>query len=108
LHAADLLRGSGEMSDCLCHGTVGNLDVCQTILEASGQARVADIMREKLSALWRTTRRRGGWRTGLPKYNIGFHGLFVGTAGIGYGLLRLAAPERVPSVLWLESPRTAS
>ncbi|HLX06850.1 MAG TPA: hypothetical protein VKY89_03195 [Thermoanaerobaculia bacterium] len=28
-----------------------------------------------------------------------------GLAGIGYGLLRLAAPELVPSVLLLEAPR---
>ena len=28
----------------------------------------------------------------------------AGLAGIGYGLLRLAAPERVPSVLLLEPP----
>ncbi len=29
----------------------------------------------------------------------------MGLAGIGYGLLRLAAPERVPSVLVLEPPK---
>jgi lantibiotic modifying enzyme len=28
----------------------------------------------------------------------------TGLAGIGYGLLRLAAPQRVPSVLALERP----
>ena len=33
-------------------------------------------------------------------------GLMAGLAGIGYGLLRLAAPERVPSVLALELPRS--
>ena len=32
-------------------------------------------------------------------------GLMVGLAGIGYGLLRLACPERVPSVLVLAPPR---
>ncbi|HYO51923.1 hypothetical protein [Archangium sp.] len=31
-------------------------------------------------------------------------GLLMGLAGIGYGLLRLAAPERVPSVLTLAMP----
>jgi hypothetical protein len=31
-----------------------------------------------------------------------------GLAGIGYQLLRLAATERVPSVLTLEPPRRAS
>jgi lantibiotic modifying enzyme len=28
----------------------------------------------------------------------------IGLAGVGYGLLRLAAPERVPDVLLLEGP----
>jgi lantibiotic modifying enzyme len=32
-------------------------------------------------------------------------GLMTGLAGIGYGLLRLAAPEKVPSVLVLEPPK---
>jgi lantibiotic modifying enzyme len=33
-------------------------------------------------------------------------GLMLGLAGIGYGLLRLADPDRVPSVLALEAPRS--
>jgi hypothetical protein len=32
----------------------------------------------------------------------------MGLAGIGYGLLRLGAPDRVPSVLTLEAPRMPS
>ena len=31
-------------------------------------------------------------------------GLMTGLAGIGYGLLRLAEPTRMPSVLVLEPP----
>jgi lantibiotic modifying enzyme len=31
--------------------------------------------------------------------------LMMGLAGIGYGLLRLGAGERVPSVLSLDTPR---
>jgi lantibiotic modifying enzyme len=34
-------------------------------------------------------------------------GLMTGLAGIGYGLLRVAAPARVPSVLTLEGPHGA-
>jgi len=30
-----------------------------------------------------------------------------GIAGIGYGLLRLAAPDRVPSLMLLDSPATS-
>jgi lantibiotic modifying enzyme len=35
-------------------------------------------------------------------------GMMTGLAGIGYGLLRLAEPERVPSVPVLEPPRPAA
>lgn len=46
-----------------------------------------------------------GWQCGIPR-NVESPGLMVGLAGIGYGLLRLADPARVPSVLTLEtSPR---
>jgi lantibiotic modifying enzyme len=31
--------------------------------------------------------------------------MLMGLAGIGYGLLRLSAPEQIPSVLSLEPPR---
>jgi lantibiotic modifying enzyme len=33
--------------------------------------------------------------------------LITGLAGIGYGLLRLAAPTHVPSVIVLEAPKIA-
>jgi lantibiotic modifying enzyme len=48
--------------------------------------------------------REHGWSFGMPGRTES-PGLMIGLAGIGYGLLRLAAPERVPSVLILEGPR---
>lgn len=47
----------------------------------------------------------GTIRLGTPR-NIGVPGLMIGLAGIGYALLRLADPGRVPSVLLLEPPAT--
>jgi hypothetical protein len=44
-----------------------------------------------------------GWVTGVP-LGVETPGLMTGLAGIGYELLRLAAPERVPSVLLLAPP----
>ena len=47
--------------------------------------------------------REHGWRCGL--LGVGeVPGLMLGLAGIGYGLLRLGVPERVPSVLRLAMP----
>ena len=46
---------------------------------------------------------RQGWMTGVPQ-GIETPGLMTGLSGTGYELLRLAAPNRVPSILALESP----
>ena len=44
-----------------------------------------------------------GWLCGIPM-GVETPGLMTGLAGIGYGLLRLAEPERVPPVLTLGPP----
>jgi len=43
------------------------------------------------------------WISGVP-HGVETPGLMVGLAGIGYALLRLAAPEQMPSVLLLVPP----
>ncbi|HEX3528411.1 MAG TPA: type 2 lanthipeptide synthetase LanM family protein [Thermoanaerobaculia bacterium] len=92
-------RGFGQ-SHCLCHGDLGNLDV---LLEAARQlgASVADVERHTAAVLAGIERHgpRCGTRGGVES-----PGLMNGLAGIGYGLLRLADPDRVPSVLALASP----
>jgi lantibiotic modifying enzyme len=101
-------RGFGQ-SHCLCHGDLGNLDV---LLEAARQlgadvsdvadiADIADIERHTAAVLAGIERHgpRCGTRGGVES-----PGLMNGLAGIGYGLLRLADPDRVPSVLALAPP----
>jgi lantibiotic modifying enzyme len=51
--------------------------------------------------------RRGGWRCGIPG-GVETPGLMMGLAGIGYGLLRVGAADRVPSVLALDPPRVVA
>jgi lantibiotic modifying enzyme len=46
---------------------------------------------------------RDGWRCGT-RAGVLSPGLMNGLAGIGLGCLRLAEPERVPSVLVLDPP----
>ena len=46
---------------------------------------------------------QNGWRCGVD-FDIETPGLMVGLAGIGYQLLRIAEPDRVPSILLLEPP----
>jgi type 2 lantibiotic biosynthesis protein LanM len=87
----------------LCHGDLGNIEVLQ-------QAR-------NLHPTWATDAERKtrdvlagidehGWLCGVP-HEVESPGLMTGLAGIGYGLLRVACPDRVPSVLLLEGPGIA-
>ncbi len=94
-------RGFGQ-SHCLCHGDLGNLDV---LLEAARQlgADVADADIERHTAAVLAGIERRGPRCGT-RGGVESPGLMNGLAGIGYGLLRLADPDRVPSVLALAPP----
>lgn len=84
----------------LCHGDLGNADVLLLAGEAARDAalRHAAVILDGLE--------ERGWVCGMPR---GVHSpsLMVGVAGIGFGLLRLAAPDRVPSVLALQPPDPA-
>jgi type 2 lantibiotic biosynthesis protein LanM len=89
-------------SHCLCHGDLGNLDLLLTAARELGDPELgATASRLAAGILKRLEARssRCGGRAGeeIP-------GLMTGIAGIGYGLLRAADPERVPSVLLLDLP----
>jgi type 2 lantibiotic biosynthesis protein LanM len=96
-----LAQGFGG-NHSLCHGDLGTLKLllqASQILEApqwrAQVDRIAAIILESIS--------RDGWLCGTP-LGVESPGLMTGLAGIGYGLLRLAEPTRVPSVLVLEPP----
>ncbi len=97
-----LARGFGR-NHGLCHGDLGNADF---LLEAASVLKDAALRA-------RTERVAGGILRGLSErgYLFGLQGntetpgLMVGLAGIAYGLARLAAPERLPSILAVASPR---
>ena len=91
-----------DQNHSLCHGDLGNLEL---LLQASlilvdprWQTEV-----DRLAAMILECIERHGWRCGLP-LGVESPGLMTGLAGIGYGLLRLAEPARVPSVLVLAPP----
>lgn len=94
-------RGFGR-SHSLCHGDLGNLELFLQAGKALGDATWA--RRAQCMANWiLKDMDSAGYRCGvvLGAENPGF---MNGLAGIGYGLLRLANPSRVPSVLTLEPP----
>jgi type 2 lantibiotic biosynthesis protein LanM len=94
-----LERGPGQ-NHCLCHGDLGNLDfLLQAEERLQDPALAADLHRFQEIVL--ASLDRDGWLCGT-RGSIESPGLMNGFAGIGLGLLRLAAPGRVPSVLILE------
>lgn len=78
----------------LCHGALGAWELLTALGAAEAGPALAAIL-----ASGRTT----GWLTGVADGLPDF-GLMTGLAGIGTGLLRAAAPDRVPGVLTLRLP----
>lgn len=99
---ATIGRGPGT-NYSLCHGDLGNLDFLLQAAEATGSHELAQRVDEFTNQILARISKYG-WLCGVP-LGIESPALMNGLAGICYGLLRLAEPERVPSVLTL-SPAT--
>jgi type 2 lantibiotic biosynthesis protein LanM len=90
----------------LCHGDLGNVDV---LLEAAlrlGKPKWRTVAYGAAGMVLESIE-RNGWLCGNP-VEIESPGFMTGLAGIGYELLRLAASDRIPSVLALEIPGLAT
>lgn len=96
-----LARGFGD-NHSLCHGDLGNLELLLQAGERLGDPRWRSEA-SRMAAIILGSIHRNGWFCGVPA-GVETPGLLTGLAGIGYGLLRLAEPKRVPSVLVLEPP----
>jgi type 2 lantibiotic biosynthesis protein LanM len=96
-----LAQGLGG-NHSLCHGDLGNLELLlqasQVLDDPQWRAQVNHIPAIILESI-----SRDGWLCGTP-LGVESPGLMTGLAGIGYGLLRLAEPTRIPSVLVLAPP----
>lgn len=90
-------RAFGE-NQCLCHGDLGNLE----LLRAAAQQQQYDpALVAACAAAILDSIRTDGWSCGVPN-GVETPGLLTGLAGIGMGLLRCAAADRVPSILMLD------
>jgi type 2 lantibiotic biosynthesis protein LanM len=97
------LAGGFGRNHSLCHGDLGNLE----LLLSAGEALDTPYWRsqtQRLSAVILESIGRDGWLCGAP-LGVESPGLMTGLAGIGYQLLRLADPQRVPSILVLTPPQ---
>jgi type 2 lantibiotic biosynthesis protein LanM len=86
----------------LCHGDLGNLDFLVEASHRQPGVMSPERTRRHATAVLNDIRARG-WRCGTP-FDVETPALMNGLAGIGYELLRVAAPDRVPSVLLLDPP----
>jgi type 2 lantibiotic biosynthesis protein LanM len=103
--ATTVSQGFGH-NHSLCHGDLGNLEL---LLQASEMFDRLDWRSQvdRFAAVILDSIDRRGWLCGIP-LEVESPGLMTGLAGIGFGLLRLAEPKCVPSVLVLAPPPQTS
>lgn len=94
---------TGTGNHCLCHGDLGNVEALRTMGDALGDEAVSDAA-ERVAAGLLAHLEEAGPVCGVP-LGVETPGLMAGLSGIGYGLLRFARPDEVPSVLLFEPPR---
>jgi type 2 lantibiotic biosynthesis protein LanM len=83
----------------MCHGDLGNVE----LLTAAPDAGDPPARPEQVIAAIVADGRERGWRCGPPAGSETV-GLMPGLAGVGYQLLHLARPSRVPSILRMQPP----
>jgi lantibiotic modifying enzyme len=86
----------------LCHGDLGNLEFLLLASEKLNDSALQDHTYRVAAGILQSIE-RNGWLCGVPN-GVETPGLMTGITGIGYELLRLAAPARVPSLLIMEPP----
>ncbi|HLZ61141.1 MAG TPA: type 2 lanthipeptide synthetase LanM, partial [Ktedonosporobacter sp.] len=96
------LKAGFGRNHSLCHGDLGNLELLLTATRHPGMAHYEPLLTRHTTRLL-ASGETSGWITGIP-LGVETPGMMVGLSGIGYQLLRLSAPERVPNVLLLSPP----
>jgi type 2 lantibiotic biosynthesis protein LanM len=88
--------------DHLCCGNFGRIEVLLVAAKTLGREELFKTACHQASELVAKAEEMGGYDLfgNLPN-SVFSPSFFLGTAGIGYGLLRLAYPEKLPSVLLL-------
>jgi lantibiotic modifying enzyme len=90
-------------SHIVCHGDLGNVDILLYAAEILQEPRWAAHAKRQAGRIL-TAAKGGNWVLENPLH-VETPGLMTGLAGIGYALLRLADPARVPCVLALDPPK---
>jgi len=87
--------------DCLCHGTMGNLEIVRILARFLGdrsyQQRTSQFLINRIH-------KEESWKCKLLTSNMNTYGLFTGLSGVGYNLVRFANWSAVPSLIGLSLP----
>jgi type 2 lantibiotic biosynthesis protein LanM len=90
-------------ADHVCCGNMGRIEVLLTAGERLARPElVAEARRQASQVVVRAERSEGYRFSNMLPRGVHSPGFFQGAAGIGYELLRLAYPDRLPSVLLWE------
>ncbi len=101
LEAIDAHIAASRFDATICNGLAGLGEVLLAAGLVIGDRSYVDRARDLAQTLIDRYSEQGNWPTGFPGGGPN-PSLFLGTAGIGYWLLRLEEPERVPCWLLLE------
>lgn len=96
------IKSGFGMNHSLCHGDFGNLELLILAAELFDDPELRSHVDKLAASIWESIEDHG-WITGIPS-GVESPGLMTGLAGIGYGLLRLVDPARVPSIMVLAPP----
>jgi type 2 lantibiotic biosynthesis protein LanM len=91
-----------DINHSLCHGALGNAELLLTAAERLRRPEDHETLARAISHVVASIQ-ANGYITGVP-LAVETPGFMTGLAGIGYELLRLADPGKVPSVLVLAPP----
>ncbi len=92
-----------HINHCLCHGALGNVELLLAAARTLDRGSDRDALHRATAEVVRSIQVNGPV-TGVP-LGVETPGFMTGLAGMGYELLRLAAPHAVPSALLLSAPR---
>jgi type 2 lantibiotic biosynthesis protein LanM len=93
-NTAHLLEGV----DNLCCGSMGRMDLLVQAAQGLNRPALLQQARKAAQAMMNRARQQGSYRLGWGESHYHF-GFGQGMSGIAYGLLRLAQPQKIPSVL---------
>ncbi|GHO48363.1 type 2 lanthipeptide synthetase LanM family protein [Ktedonospora formicarum] len=91
-----------DSNHSLCHGSLGNAELLLTAARLLNRQEDHERLEQAIATILGSIDAEA-WVTGVP-LGVEVPGLMTGLAGMGYELLRLAEPEKVPSVLLVAPP----